>query len=181
MSKMRAIFGSFWDSGAARRVGLALAGAVVAFGISACGYTTKPTYLRSVHTVHVSIFDNKTFRRGWEFRLTEAIDKDIESRTPFKLAEQGHADTLLTGKITRIDETVLTTRYQTNLPRETQLTVVVDFQWKDLRTGRLIVERKEFNRSATEIPQLNERVADAEQMAVERLAGAIVEQMQTDW
>jgi len=43
------------------------------------------------------------------------------------------------------------------------------------------VERKQFNRSSTEIPQIGERVADAEQWAIERLAYAIVDQMKQDW
>jgi len=80
-----------------------------------------------------------------------------------------------------IDENVLTRRYGTDLPRESELTVAVNFTWKDLRSGRIIVERKNFNRSATEIPQIGERVNDAEQLAIERLATAIVDQMQSDW
>ncbi len=146
-----------------------------------CGYSSRPPYNTSVSTVAVPIFTNKTFRREWEFRLTEALDKNIESRTPYKLAEQSKADTVLTGEIVDIREDVLTRQFGVNLPRETQLTIVVDFQWKDLRTGKVLVERKQFNRSATEIPEIGEHVADAEQAAVENLARAIVDQMQKDW
>jgi len=146
-----------------------------------CGYSSKTLYTPSVKTIAVPIWGNKTFRREWEFRLTEAISKNIESRTPYKIVPQQRADTVLTGEIMDIQQTVLNRRYGTDLPRESQLTVVVNFTWKDLRTGRVIVERKQFNRSATEIPQIGERVADAEQLAIERLAAAIVEQMQSDW
>ena len=148
--------------------------------LTSCGYSSKPLYSRTYRTVAVPIFANKTFRREWEFRLTEALDKNIESRTPYKLAAQDKADTILTGEIVEISESVLTERFGTDLPRESQLTVAVNFTWKD-RAGHVIVERKNFNRSATEIPQLGERVADAEQSAIERLAAAIVEQMQTSW
>ncbi len=146
-----------------------------------CGYSTKPPFNASVRTVAVPIFANKTFRREWEFRLTEAIDKNIEFRTPFKIAARKDADTLLTGEIMQIQENILTRRFATNLPRESELTVVVNFTWKDLRSGRILVERKRFNRQATEIPQIGERVEDAEQLAIERLAAAIVDQMQSDW
>jgi hypothetical protein len=146
-----------------------------------CGYSSKSLYNRSVSTVAVPVFTNKTFRREWEFRLTEAIDKNIEAMTPYKLAPQRHADSVLNGEIVDIQENVLTRQYGVNLPRETELTIVVNFQWKDLRSGRLIVERKQFNRSSTEIPQIGEHVADAEQAAIEKLARAIVEQMQRDW
>lgn len=54
--------------------------------LSGCGYSGKSLYPTSIRTVAVPIFANRTFRRQWEFRLTEAIDKNIESRTPFRLA-----------------------------------------------------------------------------------------------
>ena len=154
---------------------------VLALASGGCGYSSKPLYNASVRTVAVPVFANKTFRREWEFRLTEAIDKNIEARTPYKLASSKDADTILTGEIVDIQENVLTKRFGTDLPRESELTVVVNFTWKDLRSGRVIVERKNFNRSATEIPQIGERVADAEQLAIERLAAAVVEQLQSDW
>lgn len=149
--------------------------------LSGCGYSSKTLYNKSVRTISVPIFENKTFRREWEMRLTEALCKNIEARTPFKLTAAKNADTQLSGTITDIQENVLTNRFSTSLPRETQVTVIVDFTWKDIRSGRVLVERKSFNRSATEIPQLNERADDAEQLAVERLASAIVDQLQSDW
>ena len=149
--------------------------------LAGCGYSSKPPFNASVRTVAVPVFANKTFRREWEFRLTEAIDKNIESRTPYKVVDRKDADSLLTGEIAQIQENVLTYRFETDLPRETELTVAVNFTWKDLRSGKVIVERKNFNRSATEIPQIGERVEDAEQLAIERLAAAIVDQMQSDW
>lgn len=148
--------------------------------LPSCGYSTKPLYNSAYRTVAVPVFANKSFRREWEFRLTEAIDKNIEARTPYKIAPQDKADTILSGEILAIQENVLTERQGTNLPRETQLTVIVNFTWKD-RSGRVLVERREFNRSSTELPQLGERVTDAEQLAIERLAAAIVEQLQTSW
>lgn len=156
-------------------------GAAVLPGLGGCGYSTKPLYPTSVETVAVPIWGNKTFRRDWEFRLTEAIAKNLEARTPYRLAAQERADTVLSGEIVAIDETVLTRRYGSNLPRETQLTIVVDFTWTDLRSGRVLVKRAKFNRSATELPQLSERVTDAEQWAIEKTAAAIVEQLQTPW
>ncbi len=153
----------------------------VALALAGCGYSTKPPFNASIRTIAVPIFNNQTFRREWEFRLTEAIDKNIEYRTPYKIADRKNADTLLTGEIKQVQENVLTRRFGTDLPRENELTVVVDFTWKDLRSGRILVERKSFNRSATEIPQIGERVEDAEQLAIERLAAAIVDQLQSDW
>src|SRR4051812_45743845 len=133
---------------------------------SSCGYSTKSLYNKNFHTVAVPVFTNKSFRREWEFRLTEAVVKKIESRTPYMVTTADRADTVLTGEIVDIQENVLTERAGTELPRETQLTVVVNIVWKD-RAGHVLLERKGLNRSATEIPQLGERVEDAEQLAVE--------------
>jgi hypothetical protein len=153
---------------------------VALFLAAGCSYSTRPLYSPAYRTVSVPVFGNKSFRRGWEERLTEAIKKNIESRTPYKVVPQGKADTILSGEIIDDSKTVLTRRLGTLLPRESQFTVLVNFTWKD-RTGRTLVERKEFNRAATEIPQLGERAEDAEQWAIERLAAAIVDQMQAEW
>ncbi|HVX86441.1 MAG TPA: LptE family protein [Phycisphaerae bacterium] len=155
--------------------------AAFALLLPSCGYSPTPLYNRSVHTIAVPIFANKTFRREWEFKLTEAIDKNIEYRTPYKIVPQNRADTILSGEIVNIQESVLTRRFGTILPRESQITVVVNFTWRDARSGRVLLERRSFNRSATEIPQLDERVEDAEQLAIERLAQGIVDQLQRDW
>ncbi|MCL2639846.1 MAG: LPS assembly lipoprotein LptE, partial [Phycisphaerales bacterium] len=145
-----------------------------------CNYSTEPLYNASVQTVAVT-FTNKTFRREWEFRLQEAVDKNIETRTPYKITSTKNADTLLIGEIVDIQESVLTRRSGTILPRETELIILVNFTWKDLRSGRVLLERKHFNRSATEIPQIGERIGDAEHLAIERLAHAIVDQMKKEW
>jgi hypothetical protein len=162
------------------RIFLSLLAAGALLGAVGCGYSTKPLYSPAFQTVSVPVFGNKSFRRGWEERLTEAIKKNIEARTPYRVAAQGKADTILSGEIVDDPKTVLTRRLGTLLPRESQFTVLVNFTWKD-RTGKVIVERKEFNRAATDIQQLGERAEDAEQWAIERLAAAIVDQMQSPW
>ena len=62
------------------------------------GYTTKPNYDTSIHTVRVPIFKNVTFYRGLEFELTQAIVREIEAKTPYKVVGEGcAADTELSG------------------------------------------------------------------------------------
>ena len=143
-----------------------------------CGYTMKSIYPAGIHTVAVPIWKNNTFRRGLEFRLTEAIDKNIESRTPYRLVPMNQADTELTGTIETVIEGVLSNSFQTNLPQETQITLVVNFTWRNLRTGAVLSRRVNFAASSTEIPQIGQQLPDAEQMAVERMAKAVVNQMQ---
>jgi hypothetical protein len=148
--------------------------------LAGCGYSTRPLYNSAYHTISVPVFGNKSFRRGWEERLTEALKKNIESRTPYKVVSQDKADTILSGEIVDDPKITLTRRSGILLPRESQFTVLVNFTWKT-RTGTVLVDRKDFNRAATEIQQLGEREEDAEQWAIERLAAAMVDQMQSDW
>lgn len=163
------------------RLAMLLLTATAALIIGGCGYRSRSLYPTDIKNISVPIFANGTYRRNWEFRLTEAVDKDIEEETPYKVTSGRHADSVLTGKIVSIQENILTSRFTTNLPQESEITVVVDFTWKDLRSGRVLVERKSFARASTEVLQLNQRVFDAEQQAVERVARGIVGQLQRPW
>ncbi len=158
-----------------------LAVAALCMSVAGCGYTNGDLYNRSIETVAVPVFGNKTYQKGLEMNLTEALDKNIEARTPYRLESEDHADSELSGEIIQVAQNVVGNNYNTNLPQETEVTVVVRFTWKDLRTGRVLVDRKQFARSAMEIPDVNERTIDAEQQAVQDLAEGIVDQMQKDW
>ena len=57
----------------------------------------------------------------------------------------------------------------------------LDFTWKDLRTGKILVERRRFEQSTTYYPTLGEGQFVGSQQNVERLALAIVQEMQADW
>ena len=164
-----------------RRVGAATLIAVIG-AMGGCGYSSKSLYTTAYKTVAVPIFKNKTFRKEMEFRLTEAIDKNIEMRTPYKIVgDRKQADTVLVGEIVSAEEAVLSNRSGVNLPRETEVILTVSFTWSDARTGRVLLKRDEFVRQATEIPQLGERIADAQQRAIEEAAYGIVSQMQKDF
>ena len=65
--------------------------------LPACGYHYAEVYPAGYATVAVPIFENKTFEREVAYDLTEAIIKEIEQRTPYKVADLAHADTLLRG------------------------------------------------------------------------------------
>src|SRR5687768_2229527 len=90
-----------------KRVGFCVV-AAAALTLPACneghlnllGYTTEPPYDCSIQTVYVPIPQNVTFRRGLEFELKRAIDREIESKTPYRVTSNPDtADTELTTKI----------------------------------------------------------------------------------
>lgn len=145
------------------------------------GYHWSSLYREDVQTVAVPIFTNKEFRRGWEFRLTEAVIKQMESHAPYKVVPRERADTVLEGQITEVNVLTLARDYRTNLPREQQLTVTIDVIWKDLRNGRILMERRGLTQQAQWYSTAGESEFHGSQDAIERLAVVIVQQMQADW
>ena len=97
------------------------------------GYTTKPLYDPSIHTVYVPIFKNVSYRRGLEFELTEQVIREIESSTPFKIARcREEADTELLGKVINWRKQTINMT-QIGEPREAEIGVAVELTWHDLR------------------------------------------------
>lgn len=105
------------------------------------GYTTRPNYDANIRTVRVPIFQNKTFIRGVEFDLTQAIVREIEQKTPYKVVGPGcNADTELTGTVTLYTKGLLNVN-QLNEVREAETTLAAEVVWRDLRTGEYLTRR----------------------------------------
>ncbi len=150
------------------------------------GYTTISQYRPDIKTIAVPIFQRGTYeyRRDIEFRLTEAVVKQIEAQTPYKVVDKSRADTLLTGTIQSIDPQVLSFVPHTGRAREIQLRVIVDFTWKDLRgEGKVLVERKNFRVVAEYIPEapFSEDFFLGSEDAFNEMARRIVDQMAQPW
>ncbi len=166
-----------------RRTVLMLALAATAGGLIGCGYASKELFPTEYRTVSAPIFENRTFYRGVEFELAEALTKQIESRTPYKVVAPGVSQTILEGTITRIQQTQISRRRPGGVPQEVELTVTVDFRWKDLIAGKLIRDRRGFQAVGRYIPTsgIGEPFEVAQHQAVQRLARDIVSTMQADW
>jgi hypothetical protein len=116
---------------------LVLAGCASDGHFDLLGYTTRPTYDDCIRTVYVPIFENVSFRRGLEFDLTRAVIREIEAKTPYKVAScREAADTELRGKIiNRNRSMVLNNRL--NEIREGEVALAVELTWLDLRPGHV--------------------------------------------
>jgi outer membrane lipopolysaccharide assembly protein LptE/RlpB len=162
--------------------------ATVLFVTSGCGYTIGNQFQHNVQTVYVPIATSEDFRRGQEYQLTEAVQKQIQQRTPFRLAKDDRADTKLTIKIKSIRKTVLGTTAQ-NDPRELQVQYAVEVTWEDLRTGRILAQNKvsiepEVTRLFTSgefAPELGQSLATGTQEALNKMARQIVDMMEAPW
>jgi hypothetical protein len=145
------------------------------------GYQWRSLYRPGIKTVAVETFTSRDFRRGEEFRLSAAIAKEIEAYTPYKIAPRDSADTVLEGEIFSIRRPVLSSSSNGGVPNEQLFQLVVNFTWKDLRTGKILVSRKGFEQITAYYPTLGEGSFLGSQTADEKLALAIVQQLEADW
>lgn len=155
---------------------------------SGCGYTIGNGFNPDVKTVSVPIFENDTFRRGIEVQLTEAVQKEIQTRTPYRLAKGLDADTRLTGRIVQTRKDVLGEN-KFDDPRELQFSLMIVTKWENLRTGEVLAVQ-EVPLSPTAIPltsqtelapEVGQSLATGTQVAIDQLARRIVNMMETPW
>jgi len=144
-------------------------------------YKWSSLYREDISTVAVPIFANKDFRRGIEFSLTSAVVKQMEATSPYRVAPKDRADTILEGEIVSVDLSTLSRDIRTAIPQEQLYVMTVNLRWRDLRTGRILLERRNFQQTAPFYGTLGEGEFVGSQEAVERLALAIVQEMQADW
>ena len=153
----------------------------LSFSLVGCSYSTERPFRKDICTIAVKPFGSIEFRRGIGMSLTEAVKKRIMLDTPYKLADASVADTVLTGEVLQVRQATLGRDFVWDRPRETQLTLIVKFQWKDLRTGRIIVEKDRWLQTFDYSVPVGENDQIALQGAVDRMAETIVEQMESDW
>ena len=145
------------------------------------GFHWGSTYRTDIHSVCVPIFTTRDYHRNVEFQLTDALDKTIEEFTPYKIEPRERADTILEGEIVSIRPLTLSLNPNTATPQEQSYTVTVNFTWKDLRTGKILVSRSNFEQTSTYFATLGESQFVASQDAAQRLAMGIVHEMEAPW
>ncbi len=169
------------SSAGLRRAALLMA--LVLLSSTGCGYSTKEIYPADVRSVAVPIFNNRSFYRGAERDLTEAIIKEIELRTPYKVANGPTADTQITGTILDVRQRQIARRRPGNVPEQIEVSIIVDWTWKNQRTGETIRTRQGFESVGRYRPTqpIGEPYEIAQHDAVQRMAADIVSTMRADW
>lgn len=163
------------------RLFLALASLATLCGLTGCGYRSGELFRTDVKTVHVEMFETREFRRDLEFMLTEAVKKRINTDTPYRLASREKADTILKGEVLEERQAAFAPDFRTRQPRDKQMTMVVRMQWKDVGTGRMLVDRPLLLQGVDYLPPAGETEAFAQQKVIDRLAARIVAEMYNDW
>jgi hypothetical protein len=172
-----------------RAPGIFLITLLLAAGGSGCssdptkGYAASSIYRTGISTVAVPIFTNDTFVRDVEFTLTDALVKEIEARTPYKVTSQSNADTIVLGQIKDVQLDQLSKSRLTGLTEEGIVSVTIDFQWKDLRSGKVLVERRTYSGHGLFVPSQpsGEPIELGRFAAVQHLARDVVGEMRAEW
>ena len=169
------------------------AAAMCVFGVLAScssdptrGYSFTSTHSAGIHSVAVPMFDNRDFQHGLEMQLTEAIIKEIQRTTPWVVIQGGNgggADTTLTGVITSTALHNLTTSSRTGLVQEMAVEITVDFDWRDARTSKYLVSRRDFRAMEAFVPApgSRERLEIGQHAAIQELARGIVNELRSNW
>ncbi|MEZ6119348.1 MAG: LptE family protein [Pirellulaceae bacterium] len=141
-----------------------------------------------VRTVHVPVFQSDSYRDGLGERLTEAVVKEIEAKTPYKVVSAEMADSVLDGRIMSESKRVIG-EDAFDVPRLIEADLVAHVEWKtrggqpigssfDLPLNGLelrVNEAKQF------IPEAGQSIASSHQEMIRELARQIVAQMEMPW
>lgn len=147
------------------------------------GYSATSPYPKKFRTVALPIFRNQSYMRSFEFDLADALVKEVEQMTPYKVTSEASADTVLRGTITAIDMVELSKDPATGLANEMMVRMKVNFEWVDLRSGEAIVAREGVESTALFVPSYPSRepLELGRFAAVQLLARELVSSMQSQW
>ena len=141
-----------------------------------------------IRTIYVPMLESASFRRNMGEQVTEAIVKEIESRTHYKVVHRPDADSVLIGQVLSDRKRVLAEDIN-DVPREIETDLVVQYSWYDRHNGLIMqtaaIPIAPLNMSVAQatsfIPEAGQSFATAQQEAIERLAGQVVSQMEMGW
>jgi hypothetical protein len=145
-------------------------------------------YAPDVRTVYVPMIQSESFRRDLGERLTEAVVKEIELKTPFKVVGTPDADSILSARLVS-DTKRVTIENKNDDPRALELNMVAEITWLNRRREPLHLpaavplppELVPINQASALLPEAGQSVATTQQQAIERLAQQIVSTMEEPW
>ncbi len=145
-------------------------------------------YNPNIRTIYIPIVRNETFRPDIGVQMTEALQKEVELRTPYKVVANPSADSTLTCRVTAQTKRVIFEAY-TDEPRALENMISVELTWTD-RQGNLLMENRFvpqgelaffFIQGSDFVPEAGQSIATSQMRAVEQLAQQIVSQMEVRW
>jgi hypothetical protein len=145
-------------------------------------------YAPDVSTVYVPMVESDSFRRDLGERLTEAIAKEIELKTPFKVVgAPDAADSILAARLVSDTKRVIVEN-QNDDPRAIETAIFVEVNWLNRRREPVapvaaipLPPELGIAQTAPLLPEAGQSVATQQQQAIQRLAEQIVATMEEPW
>lgn len=167
--------------------------ALLGWTLGCAGYRSgsESLYAPDVATVYVPMVESDSFRRDLGERLTEALVKEIELKTPFKVIGSPNADSLLIVRL-RGDRRTVQAEDQFDNPRVFAGELVAEASWMNRRRLPLAPTRTidippgfgdavGVSQQTPYIPEAGQTIASHQQKMIARLAEQIVGVMEEPW
>ena len=171
-----------------RLAGLLVAISLLTGGCAAYQFGNQGLYRRDIYSVYVPVFESESFRRFLGERLTEAVIKEIELKTPYKVTQGINSDTVLYGRILEDSKAIITENVNDE-PRDIEIELFIELTWRD-RNGQILFGPQviripeglhEYGQAVHLVPEGGQSMATAQTDALQRLAEQIVASMEIAW
>lgn len=170
------------------RLATLLAGCLLAAGCAGYQVGARSLFPSEVRTVYVPMIETDSLRRNLGEWLTEAVCKEIERRTPYKVVNNASADSVLVVRLVGEQKHKIFNTLNGD-PRESQINLRVQVTWVDrpgaaLRDPAYVAlppEITQVEATANLVPEVGHSVSTAQQQAIQRLAEQIVNLMEQPW
>lgn len=162
---------------------LSMAGGCASYRMGA-----ESLYAPDVQTVYVPMIESNSFRRDLGERLTEAVIKEIELKTPFKVVGTPDADSILSARLLSDSKSVIVENRNDD-PRALEQNMLAEITWINRRREPLCLpntiplppELLPINQTSTQITAAGQSTVTSQQQAIVRLAEQIVSTMEEGW
>jgi hypothetical protein len=134
------------------------------------------------------MIDSDSYRRDLGERLTEAVVKEIELKTPYKVVNTPNADSILTARLlTDTRRTLIENAFDD--PRVSETEIRAQVAWLNRRRLPIVpvqaipvpLDLVGMSETSNLIPEAGQSVATSQQQAIQRLAQQIVATMEAPW
>ena len=147
------------------------------------GWTVGTTYNTDIKTVAIPVVQNETFDREVGYLLTNALIREVQTRTPWRVTSEIAADTVLDVTITDVKLRALSSSRLTKLDQEMAVQLTVDWNWERMDDSSTITGWKGMGTAGLFFPSnpLGEPIELGRLQSVELMARAIVDRMAESW
>jgi hypothetical protein len=144
----------------------------------------QPYYLRSVHSIAVPTFDNKTLVPRIAVLITDSVIKQFQQDGTYRIAGDDRADAILKGEITRLTRAPARS-LRGNVLATTEFSVALRVRYSlvERTSGKVLASPKEVTGTTSFFvgPDITSDERQALPLAAEELATRLVSELSEGW